>query len=169
MITTQHVTTMAAYNRWQNTSLFEAAESLSEADRRRDQGAFFRSIEETLNHLLWADRIWMHRLADFPAPAAPDISASVRETASWEELRHAREEMDRRIIDWALGLADADLEGDLTWRSLSADKQFAQPRWLLVTHLFNHQTHHRGQVHAMLTAQGARPQATDLPFMPKDT
>ncbi len=166
MISTDHVRLMAAYNRWQNGSIFTAAETLSEADRRADQGAFFGSIEATLNHLLWADRIWMHRFAPFPAPTVPDIPSSTGETQSWDELRGARDTLDRQIVEWAGGLAADDLKGDLIWHSGAAGREITKPLWLLITHFFNHQTHHRGQVHAMLTAKGARPDDTDIPMMP---
>jgi uncharacterized damage-inducible protein DinB len=167
MITPAHVRLMAAYNLWQNGSVFSTAETLNEADRHADQGAFFGSIEATLNHLLWGDRIWMHRFAGFPAPSVPDIASSTGETASWDELHAARGALDRRIVDWADGLRAGDLEGDLTWFSGAAGREITKPLWLLITHFFNHQTHHRGQVHAMLTATGARPGDTDIPLMPQ--
>ena len=166
MISTDHVRAMADYNIWQNENLFSAADGLSSEDRTVDQGAFFGSIEGTLNHLLWGDKIWMHRFAEFPAPSVGDITSSVGETQSWEQLRSERGDLDWKIIAWARGLSAPDLEGDLTWFSGAANREISKPLWLLITHFFNHQTHHRGQVHAMLTAKGARPGDTDIPFMP---
>ncbi len=166
MISPDHVRLMANYNLWQNGSVISAADGLSSEDRTTDQGAFFGSIEATLNHLLWGDKIWMHRFAEFPAPAVPDISSSVGETQSWQQLRSERGTLDREIIAWAGGLGASDLEGDLTWFSGAANREITRPLWLLITHFFNHQTHHRGQVHAMLTAMGAKPDDTDIPFMP---
>ena len=69
MIDAAYVQTMARYNRWQNRSLYAAAEGIGDAERRRDRGAFFGSIHATLNHLLWADMIWMSRWSDVPAPS----------------------------------------------------------------------------------------------------
>src|SRR5262249_61045576 len=68
MIDIGYVQSMARYNRWQNANLYGVADTLSEAERRRERGAFFGSIFATLNHLLWADRIWMSRLAGTPQP-----------------------------------------------------------------------------------------------------
>ena len=168
MIGPDHVRTLAAYNRWQNESLYGAADRLSEAQRQEDRGAFFGSIQATLNHILWGDRMWMSRFADLPRPVAPNIPASVDETASWNTLKEQRRAFDQEIIDWAAGLAADDLAGDLTWHSGAAGRDVSKPLWLLITHFFNHQTHHRGQVHCLLTAAGARPDDTDLFLMPAE-
>ncbi len=166
MIGTDHMRMMAAYNRWQNGSVYSAADGLPDHDRTADQGAFFGSIEATLNHILWADRIWMSRFADYPAPNAPDIGSSVGETENWDQLKAERRATDQEIIDWVATVSPDELQGDLSWFSGAAGREVTKPFWLLVTHFFNHQTHHRGQVHAMLTAKGAKPDDTDLPFMP---
>lgn len=165
MITAEFVRTMAKYNEWQNRNLFSAAETLNEAARRMDRGAFFGSIERTLNHILWADRIWMSRFAAWEGPEQSSIEASVEETTGWEALAAARIDLDSRIIAWAADLTDVDVLGDVRWHSAVVNGEMVRPRPLLLTHLFNHQTHHRGQVHAMLTAAGAQPGPTDLPFM----
>ncbi len=166
MITPAYVRRMAAYNRWQNDSLYTAADGLSPAARELDRGAFFRSIHGTLAHLLWGDSIWMSRFDDWEAPevSIPDSALFV---IGWEELKAARLEADTRILDWAARVQAADLQGELSWLSAAMGREVTRPRALLVMQLFNHQTHHRGQVHAMLTAAGARPQDTDLPFMPE--
>ncbi len=156
---------MAAYNRWQNTSLYKAASGLSEADRRLDRAAFFNSIHKTLAHLVWADRIWLSRFGACDAPAG-GIATSTEWLDDWAELKAARQETDQTLIDWTRTLTDTDIEGVLEWYSGAAGKQVSRPRWLLIQHMFNHQTHHRGQVHAMLTAAGARPDDTDLFLMP---
>ena len=168
MIGPEHVRTLAAYNRWQNESLYHAADTLSEADRQADRGAFFGSIEATLNHLLWADRVWMSRFAGTPRPVQPSIPASVDECPGWDALKEQRAAFDQDIIRWAGGLSADDLSSDLTWHSGAAGRDISKPLWLLVTHFFNHQTHHRGQIHAMLTAAGAKPDDTDLFLMPAD-
>lgn len=166
MIGTEHVQLMAAYNRWQNKSIFDAADSLSDAERREDLGAFFGSIEATLNHILWADRLWMSRFAGWPAPNVPDIPSSTGEINGWADLKTQRAALDARIIEWTQGLSAQDLSGDLSWYSGAMSRDITKPFWILLTHFFNHQTHHRGQAHAMLTSKGATPDDTDIPFMP---
>lgn len=167
MIDAAFCRTMARYNRWQNNSLAAAADKLSDEERGRDRGAFFGSIAGTLNHLLWGDTIWMSRL-DGWAPPAGGIAESPRLTADWGAWKAARRDADARIADWADRLADADLQGELAWFSRALGREVEKPKWLCVQHFFNHQTHHRGQVHAMITAAGGRPDDTDLFIMPDD-
>jgi uncharacterized damage-inducible protein DinB len=166
MITIAHVATFARYNEWQNRSLYTAADGLPDEERRRDRGAFFKSIHGTLCHILFGDQIWMHRFAGLPAPKAKSIADSATAIADWAELKAERVRLDAVIIGWADRLDPKWLEGDLTWHSGAYNRDFTRPKWLLVTHLFNHQTHHRGQAHALLTAAGGRPEDTDLCFMP---
>jgi uncharacterized damage-inducible protein DinB len=166
MITTDFARTMAAYNRWQNEAVLKAADTLDDQARRADQGLFFSSIMGTMNHLLWADQIWLHRFAGTAPPAAPGIAQSSTLCAEWPELVDARRGTDQAIIDWAENLDPVWLVGDLTWYSGSAGRDVSRPRALLVVHLFNHQTHHRGQLHAALTRSGIKTAPTDLPFMP---
>lgn len=165
MISPAHVATMARYNAWQNRSLYTAADGLSEEARQQDRGAFFQSIHRTLCHILFGDQIWMHRFAGTPVPRAKTFAESSTAYADWAELKAERVRFDAVITQWADGLDAAWLEGDLAWHSGALKRDFTKPKWLLVTHLFNHQTHHRGQVHAMLTAAGAKPEDTDLCFM----
>lgn len=161
MIEPAFVQLMARYNSWQNISLFGAADGLTDVARREDRGAFFGSIHRTLSHLMWADETWMSRFAGLPPPGAPN-SASADLYPDWEALRARRIAMDAAIQNWADALTAAWLGGDLTWRSGTIGAEATRPRALLVAHFLNHQTHHRGQVHAMLTAAGARPEPTDL-------
>ena len=164
MIALGYVRAMAEYNRWQNENQYGAAEGLSDTARKEPRGAFFGSIHATLNHLLWADQIWMSRFAGTPKPKAPGIPESVGMYESWDDLKRERTAFDQVILDWAARLDPAWLEGDLTWLSGAVGRELSRPKWLLVTHMFNHQTHHRGQVHCMLTQAGVRPGTTDLPF-----
>jgi uncharacterized damage-inducible protein DinB len=164
MITPEHARAMAAYNRWQNENLYGAADQLSDAARKEPRGAFFGSIHATLNHLLWGDQTWMCRLAGTPKAKAPSIPESVGMYESWDDLKRERAAFDGVIIDWAERLDPAWLAGDLTWFSGAMGREASKPKWLLVTHMFNHQTHHRGQVHCLLTQAGIRPGPTDLPF-----
>jgi uncharacterized damage-inducible protein DinB len=164
MIAVGHARAFARYNRWQNENLYGCADRLSDAERRRERGAFFGSIHKTLNHLLWGDRIWMHRFAGTERPAG-GIPESVAAVADWPELKRERAAFDETIVRWADALDPRWLEGDLTYYSGAAKAEFCRPRWLLVAHMFNHQTHHRGQVHCMLTQAGQKPGDTDLPIM----
>lgn len=163
MITSGYARAMAAYNAEMNRRLYAAADTLGEAARRADGGAFFGSIHRTLSHLCWADAAWMHRLAGWPpVGGAPADGAALH--ADWAAMRERRADMDRGMEDWAAGLDDAALAGDLTWTN-SRSVTSTRPRWLLVTHMFNHGTHHRGQVHALLTRAGVDPGVTDLPWV----
>lgn len=162
MITAEYVQTMARYSVWQNESVYAAAGSLSDTERRQDRNAFFGSIHRTLNHILWGDQIWMHRFAGSPAPTAPTIPESVAQIEAWNDLKHERSAFDNVISEWAGALSPEWLAGTMTWYSVAASREISAPHSLLVTHMFNHQTHHRGQVNAMLTAAGATPDDTDL-------
>jgi uncharacterized damage-inducible protein DinB len=165
MIDAAYVQRMARYNRWQNESLYGAADTVSDAERRRARGAFFGSIHATLNHLLWGDRIWMSRLAGTAKPEG-GIPQSVSLYEDWNDLKRERAAFDAVIVDWADRLEDTSLEGDLAYFSGAIKADLRKPKWLLVTHMFNHQTHHRGQVHCMLTQAGSKPGDTDLPLLP---
>jgi uncharacterized damage-inducible protein DinB len=161
MVDRVFVQAMARYNAWQNDNLYGAAATLTDEARREDRRAFFGSIHGTLCHLLWADRMWLSRFAGTPKPSIPG-SDSARMVGPWDELVVERRITDEAIAHWATGLAPDWLAGDLTWTSGLAKRELTRPRAQLVAHFFNHQTHHRGQVHAMLTAAGARPGDTDL-------
>jgi uncharacterized damage-inducible protein DinB len=166
MIDGAYVERMARYNRWQNENLYSAADRLSEIERCRERGAFWSSIHNTLNHLLWGDRMWMSRLTGSPRPSV-GIADSGSLYADWTALKAERIRFDQTIIDWADAIAPSWLAAEMTYYSLPVQRDVTQPHWVLVTHLFNHQTHHRGQVHCMLTQAGERPSDTDLPFMPE--
>lgn len=165
MIGPAFIQAMARYNRWQNANLYDVADRLSAAERERDRGAFFGSIHKTLSHLLWADRVWMSRFTDLPKPQV-GIPESVALYPDWQVLTAERARFDREITTWADGVDQAWLAADQTYYSGGAKREVTRPRWILVTHMFNHQTHHRGQVHCMLTQAGGRPHDTDLPLTP---
>ncbi len=165
MIDRAYVQRMARYNRWQNENLYGVADRLSEEERGRERGAFFGSIHKTLNHLLWGDQIWMSRLANTKKPDA-GIPESVGLFDDWENLKSARASFDQAILDWADTLEPTWLAAEQSYFSFATGRNVTKPRWVLVTHMFNHQTHHRGQVHSMLTQAGGRPSDTDLTFLP---
>ena len=168
MITPEYCRTMARYNTWQNNGLRDIVKKMDDAELRRDRGAFFGSIMGTLNHLLWGDQLWISRFDGGPGTDLT-IRDSVEFTPTPAVWAAERFRMDARITRWAAKVNAIDLVGDLAWFSGSMQRDFIQPMAVCVMQMFNHQTHHRGQVHAMLTAAGQRPTDTDLPFMPKDT
>lgn len=165
MISAEFCQIMARYNQWQNKSLYREADKIGAAERNQDRGAFFGSIQATLAHLLWGDTIWMSRFDNWERPMR-SIAESPDMFSDWSDLKSRRTQADQKIKAWAGQLTGDDLLGDLRWYSGAIGAEFTKPRGLLITHFFNHQTHHRGQVHAMLTAAGAHPEPTDLPFMP---
>ena len=155
------VRTMATYNAEMNRRLYAAAARLSDAERRKARGAFWGSIHGTLCHLLWGDQAWMSRFDDWPKPAViQKESASL--VQDFDELRRLRVAADEKISAWAGRVDEAWLAQDLVWFSQSAQKELRNPRGFLVTHFFNHQTHHRGQAHALITAAGEQTGDTDL-------
>lgn len=168
MTTPAHAQMMARYNRWQNQSLYREAGKLTDAERRLDRGAFFGSIHGTLSHLVFGDSAWMFRFTQDPAlkPPATSVAASATAFADWSALKAKRADLDAAISAWADALKSEDFSGDLTWFSGTMNSDVTRPRWQLIAHMFNHQTHHRGQVHCMLTQAGMKPDDTDIPFMP---
>lgn len=156
---------MARYNVWQNRSILDAADALNDGTRQLDRAAFFGSIHGTLSHLLWGDQIWMHRFSGSPQPAVSAIQASSSMICDWSELKRQRAATDDIIVNWAENLDAAWLANDITWLSGAAQREVTKPAGFLVMHFFNHQTHHRGQVHAMLTAAGVVPGDTDLFYL----
>ncbi len=165
MINAGYVRQMARYNGWQNEALYGVAEQISDGERRRESGAFFRSIHATLNHILWADSMWMSRFAGTPKPDG-GIPQSVSLHESWSDLKRDRFDSDVTIIRWADELDPAWIEGDLAWYSGIANRDVTKPKSILLLHFFHHQTHHRGQVHCLLTQAGVRAHVTDLMAMP---
>jgi uncharacterized damage-inducible protein DinB len=159
MLSPAHVRTMAAYNRAMNERVYEACAKLTDAERKRDAGAFFKSIHGTLNHLLVGDTVWMGRFN-----GRPTVIRSLDQElhADFQELRTHRVAMDESIVEWVGGLDAAKLSGELTYVSVAGNRTSTFPLWFALTHFFNHQTHHRGQVTTLLSQQGVDPGVTDL-------
>ena len=164
MITPAYARGFAAYNSEMNRRIYEAAGRLSDEERRQDRGAFFGSLHGTLNHLLWADQAWMSRFAGWAKPEKPGTE-SARLYDDFATMQAKRAEIDEGIEAWAADLTDAWLAGELTWFSGIAQTDMTAPKTVVLIHMFNHQTHHRGQAHALLTAAGQRPGDTDLAFI----
>jgi uncharacterized damage-inducible protein DinB len=162
---------LAQYNRWFNQRLYDACESLPDEERRRDRAAFFGSIHNTLNHIVWGDQLWLQRFAHsgtpFPSLAGDllDVPASaVHGTVlfeDWAALRAKRERLDAAIEAW---MAEMPMEFPASVMRYANTKGVARehPAWKALTHFFNHQTHHRGQVTTLLMQAGVDPGTTDL-------
>lgn len=168
MITPQYAQTMARYNRWMNQKIYAACEQLTDAQRKQDCHAFFKSIHSTLNHLLWGDYMWLGRFVQGSAleRSYPKAGIGTDLFDDWNALKTARTEMDADILAWAAVLDPGWLAQDFSWYSGLTKSMRTKPAWLLVTHLFNHQTHHRGQVTTLLAQVGIDPGETDLMLMP---
>ena len=150
---------LAAYNEWVNRRLYDAAAALPDADYRADRGAFFGSLHATLNHLLVGDRIWLRRLTG--QGEAPDRLDAILHD-DFHELRAARQAEDARIVTYVAALSDADLGGIVRYRTTRQPTEIAQPLLPLLLHFFNHQTHHRGQAHCLLTGLKGEAPSFDL-------
>lgn len=154
-----HFGKMAAYNAWANARLYGMARGLPDEAYRRDVGAFFGSLHGTLNHLLVADRIWLRRFTGTGEHPAKLDAIMFDDLAS---LERARRDEDDRIIRYVGGLSDEDFERNLDYATTSGAPK-RNPLRELLAHFFNHQTHHRGQAHMILTVLGIRePQPLDL-------
>ena len=161
----KHYHTFAGYNAWANRRLYEAAAALGDTEYRADRGAFFKSMHGTLNHLLATDRIWMKRFTG--EGDAPDrLDATLHE--GFAELRTAREAEDRRIVAWIDGLDEARLAGVIRYRRVSTPDEFVQELMPALDHWFNHQTHHRGHAHMILTSLGKAAPELDLLFYQRE-
>jgi uncharacterized damage-inducible protein DinB len=159
-----------SYNRWMNHNVYDAAARLSDEQRKRDMGAFFRSIHITLNHILVADRAW---LARFGCPASvcqslDEQGRAIRITGldqdvypSFETLGRERERTDGDIEEFVSSLTVEGLRSPLEYRTSKGEK-WRHPLWWAIAHFFNHQTHHRGQVTTLLKQLGVDPGTTDL-------
>ncbi|MFD1330917.1 DinB family protein [Methylopila musalis] len=146
-----HWTTFAAYNAWANRRLYDAVAALPADDFARDGGAFFRSLKGTLNHLAVTDEIWLDRLrGGFEPPRRLD-DVPYPEFAA---LRSVRTTLDAALEAHVAELTPDDLDRELRFRRQASPEPIRQRVGPALAHLFNHQTHHRGQAHALLTQFG---------------
>lgn len=164
MITSEYCQVMADYNQWMNQKLYSICiDELGDGERKQDRGAFFGSIHGTLDHIFLGDRLWLGRFLQ--QPFAGKIGRELYKDFS--QLHQARIETDRQIITWTAELTTSWLEQPLTYTSGIDQKVRTMPSWVLVTHFFNHQTHHRGQVTTLLSQLGYDLGTTDLPWLPR--
>jgi uncharacterized damage-inducible protein DinB len=155
----QHFSMLGGYNSWANRRMYDAAAKLPDADYRAERGAFFGSVHRTLNHLLVSDRIWMHR---FTKEGPTYTKLDEIPCADLATLRAEREGEDRRIIGYIDGLDDAKFGEKFNYRTIASPMDVTQPLAPALLHFFNHQTHHRGQVHGLMTALAGRDAAPSL-------
>jgi uncharacterized damage-inducible protein DinB len=164
MIDTAYCQLMADYNRWMNTKLYRACALLPEKELHEDKGAFFKSIYLTLNHIAYSDLAFFSRFTGEPAEV-PALGKDL--FGGFQALSLQRPLLDERLCDWSQSLTSEWLAQTLTYVSKVDGSHRCAPHWVLVTHLFNHQIHHRGQLTTILTQQGIDIGSTDLPFMPR--
>jgi uncharacterized damage-inducible protein DinB len=164
MITKKHCQLMAQYNEWMNSRTYELCASLPDAELRKDRGAFFKSIYDTLNHIAYGDLAFMSRFTGDPS-VVPEPGVEL--FGGFSRLRTERVALDQRILNWSASLEPDWLAEPLTCSSKIDSKSRTVSKWILVTHMFNHQTHHRGQVTTLLSQMGLDVGVTDIPFMPQ--
>lgn len=155
----QHFAMMAAYNGWANRQVYDSAAELGMDDLERPTAAFFGSLLATLNHILVADRIWMKRFTG-KGEAPKRLDTMLHRTLP--ELRAAREAEDARIVDCVENLDDAALAGRFSYVTATDMRTVSQRLAPALAHFFNHQTHHRGQCHMILTGFGRPSLSLDL-------
>ncbi|MGH6894397.1 MAG: DinB family protein [Dongiaceae bacterium] len=154
---------MAAYGAWMNGRMLDLCGDLTDVERRRDPGTFFRSVHGTFDHLIHGDVAWMGRFTGSAMPTKR-IGEIVHE--SWGELDAARRAMDRRMEAWAGTVTEPWLAETMTYVSANDGKTRILPRWVLAAHMFNRSTHHRGPLTTLMKQLGVDPGITDLPWLP---
>ena len=151
---------LARFNQWANERLYDTCAKLPDGERRRDRKAFFGSIHNTLNHLLVVDRLWIGRM-EGAEPGIKSLDQVLYD--AFDALRAARRKEDERLIGFVDGIPENRLETTVSYRRMSEPRTpQTKPIHVLLITLFNHQTHHRGQVHTMLSQAGIDPPALDI-------
>ncbi|MDB4972210.1 MAG: DinB family protein [Myxococcaceae bacterium] len=156
---------MAAYNRAMNQRLYEASAQLTDEQRRAERGAFFGSIHRTLNHILWSDARAVAPILGTPVPPE-DTKHEMH--AEFDALRRHRVEIDGALIMIAGQVTQASLDAPTTVSSVATGRTRTWPTSAFIVHLFNHQTHHRGQVTTLLMQLGQDVGVTDIPWLELD-
>ena len=163
MFPTTYYKLMAEYNKWMDDKIYDVCLEIPDELRRKDMGAFFKSIHSTLNHIYYGDLAWIERLRDkkfTPRKLGVDLFDN------FENLKTAQEEMDHEILEWSRTLTPEALNETFDYVSNVENFKRTLPVWVLATHMFNHQTHHRGQVATLIKQLGYEPGVTDLPWLP---
>lgn len=163
MIDASYCRAFAVYNQWMNEKLYELCATLPDAERKRLRGAFFGSIHATLDHLLYGDLALLSGFTGDPDPM-PRLGETLHE--DFAELRDERRLVDLRLISWCDGLSESWLAEPMQFTSQTDGIARELPRWILLAHQFNHQTHHRGQLTTLLSQLGLDAGETDLHKLP---
>jgi uncharacterized damage-inducible protein DinB len=156
---------MAAYNRWANARLYEAAGKLSQAELDAPRSGFFPSLMKTLNHILVGDTVWMGRLEGTGHPGVTSLDQVLH--PEFVALQAARSAMDARIAVFVGDVSEQHLGEALVYRNMAGEPMETRIDQVLA-HVFNHQTHHRGQAHAMLSSTEVAPPPLDLIYYLRD-
>jgi uncharacterized damage-inducible protein DinB len=154
---------MAEYNAFMNEKVYALCAPLSDEERKRDRGAFFKSIHGTLNHVLWGDRAWLIRLLRWDEPIGKPADMLFED---FDALRAERVRYDQLILAWARNLPEGGLSEPFEITSVVYKKTRRMPMYLVAVQMFNHQTHHRGQLTTLLTQLNIDPGVTDVPWFP---
>ncbi len=160
---TQFFARLTRYNRWMNQRLMQTCSQLSDEERQQHRGAPFGSIHGLWNHLLVCDRLWLARFAGAPMPYSR-LDEEI--CADWDEFMKQRALTDDAIDAYISALTPEYLDSTLHFVSVSNPQPRQLPLWVAVQHLFNHQTHHRGQITALMEQAGLDCGVTDLAAMP---
>lgn len=163
---TAHFRTFAGYNAWANRRLYDACAALPVEEYQRPRASFFGSIHATLNHILVGDRLWNGRLTGNLAIGITALNQILYPDLA--TLRAAREAEDKGLIAFLEGRDDAWLEGMLDYRNMAGETR-QDPLRIVMAHIFNHQTHHRGQVHGLLSQTAVPPPPLDLIYFTRES
>ena len=161
----QHARRFARYNRWANHRLYDACAALPPEAYFAARPSFFGSLHATLNHILVGDSIWLGRFKGQPPAHITALNQILH--ADFAALRAAREDKDAEIIAFCDGLDEAALDGDFTYTN-TRGQTFTDPLFPPLMHFFNHQTHHRGQAHGLLSHAGASPPELDMIYFMRE-
>jgi uncharacterized damage-inducible protein DinB len=158
--------TLSRWTVWANDRIYIACSELTDEEYFLSRACAFGSIHRTLNHLLATDRIWLGRLTGEGHSVA---SLDCEIYGDFGSLKAARAVEDIRIIRVVDEItAGGNLPGDLHYTSMDGRSQ-TLPRQLVLSHLFLHHAHHRGQVHALLSQTAVIPPALDLTYFPRSS
>lgn len=154
---------LVRYNAWMNRKVYDACDTLPDAERKRERGAFFGSIHRTLNHILLVDLLWLDRFGGRPM-RFKDLGQEIH--ADWDALKRERAEADAGLVAWVDGVPEGGWAGTFTYLDTEG-MTLSNPLWRIATQLFNHQTHHRGQVTTLLSQRGVDVGVTDFIRLPE--
>ena len=155
----QHIRLMSNFNAWANKLIYAVCSQLSDQEYRIDRKAFLGSIHHMLNHLILVDRIWICRFLGYEDSEIHSLDQILFD--DFEELQQARIDKDQRLIDLIDSIDQSQLDQILQYKPMCGENTNYAFEQILLT-VFNHQTHHRGQVHAMLTQCGRKVPGMDL-------